>query len=423
MILHPTGRAQAPSPDSVRTYLPQSLDLAPFLPEKWRDYGRFAVGGLYLRHHLEKQREDDDFRPLSSVALKEVLPKRNYKDILDGLKAGGIIEDQLNERGRERYCAGRESKGYRLTAAYRDDRFRAEWLTHHELVRKVRVRREREKARHPAELHRHLREMFAHLGVTDDFPKVSLPMTCIADREFFFEICPQGRVHTNLTNLGRNLREFIRHDGRPLWMVDIANSQPLIMALTLRSEAKMPNDFLSYRGKTPPSSHQIPPTPPSTTSLPYVGTYWDTHQNVPNKFLELCLEGRFYEYLMPLTGYDRATVKERFFAVAYGKPWQAAKSKVGQVFAAEFPAEWAKIRAINAKDHGSLARHMQTVESYLCVWRTCGALMREFPSAPLYTLHDCLVTDHEHIDSFATRLRAEFRAVFGVEPKLAQKPF
>ena len=78
---------------------------------------------------------------------------------------------------------------------------------------------------------------------------------------------------------------------------------------------------------------------------------------------------------------------------------------------------------MNGKSHKALALRMQTVESYICVWRTCTKLMREFRSAPLYTLHDCLVTDHEHIDSFAARLRAEFKAVFGVEPKLAQKPF
>jgi hypothetical protein len=124
-----------------------------------------------------------------------------------------------------------------------------------------------------------------------------------------------------------------------------------------------------------------------------------------------------------LTDYDRDTVKKRFFAVASGKPEQAATTRVGRAFTAEFPAVWTEIRRVNGRNHKALALRMQTVESYMCVWRTCTELMGEFPSAPLYTLHDCLVTDREYIDSFAARLRAEFRAAFGVEPKLAQKPF
>jgi hypothetical protein len=66
---------------------------------------------------------------------------------------------------------------------------------------------------------------------------------------------------------------------------------------------------------------------------------------------------------------------------------------------------------------------MQTVESYLVVWRTCGRLRREYPDAPLLTLHDCLVTDEDHVGPFGAVLQDEFVRAFGVTPGLKSKPF
>lgn len=84
----------------VRTFLPADVDFdAPWLPPKWRDYAKFVVGGLYLRRHLDRSRGDGDFYPLSSKALKDVLPAAAYRDILDALVDGGVVERELNTRG------------------------------------------------------------------------------------------------------------------------------------------------------------------------------------------------------------------------------------------------------------------------------------------------------------------------------------
>lgn len=263
--------------------------------------------------------------------------------------------------------------------------------------------------------------MFDRLEVTHDYPKVSLPLTCIADREFFFTVCAQGRAHTNLTNLSRELRPFVRHAGRPLWAADVANSQPLLMALSLRAGAAPSAELEAYSNWLA-NPHTPPPNHHSQTPLPYVGTESNGQSDL-DRFLEVCLEGQLYELLMDRTGYDRATVKKRFFAVAYGNPEQAATTRVGQAFAAEFPAAWAAVRELNGRDNAALARRMQTVESYICVWRTGARLMAEFPDVPLYTLHDGLLSDQGHIDQFANVLRAEFRAVFGVSPRVTTGPF
>ena len=86
-----TARAMR-QPDGVVTYLPENLNLTGMLPRKWHDYAAWFVGGLYLRRHTEKYGDPEGFRRVSSVVLKTVLPKRDYKDIVDALIAARVIE-------------------------------------------------------------------------------------------------------------------------------------------------------------------------------------------------------------------------------------------------------------------------------------------------------------------------------------------
>ncbi len=396
-----------PPPDAVGVYLPDGLDLSACLCPKWRDYGAWVVSGLYLRRHTEIYHGPDDYLPVSSAVLRAILPRRHYRAILDALAAGGVIE------GRDGYWAGSGArrgrcKAYRLTDAYRDAPFRRERLTHTELVRKVRKFRERPDERSAAPVHRHLRQWVHRLTVIPGAPADSLPLAVIRDRRFFSKVCEQGRVHSNLTNLPRGLRKHLRAGGRPLWGIDVVNSQPLLLGLTLAggraalaAHLTIYRDWLTNPTHTPPPSHPHPHHPPPTTNtLPYVGTYSSAGQDDLRLYVDLCTEGQIYERLMKRTGFDRDLAKERFFAVAYNKPWQAARTVMGRAFREEFPSVWRSIRELNGSDHGELARRMQTVESYLVVWRACGRLMRAFPKAPLLTLHDCLLTDESHVEPF-----------------------
>src|SRR5208282_4082607 len=68
----------------------------------------------------------------------------------------------------------------------------------------------------------------------------------IADRSWHFtpdDFC--GRCHTNLTNLWKPLRSCLRLDGRPLWNIDIGNSQPTFLAVVLRDNPA--HDVKQYR--------------------------------------------------------------------------------------------------------------------------------------------------------------------------------
>jgi hypothetical protein len=148
-----------------------------------------------------------------------------------------------------------------------------------------------------------------------------------------------------------------------------------------------------------------------------------------DEYIELCLGGGVYEAVLGAVRradadcrYDRDAVKQKLFAVLYGNP-RDSDTRVGSAFKGLFPGVWRAVAAINARSDGALARWMQTVESYLVIWRACGRLMREYPGVPLLTIHDCLVTDEAHLDAFERVLLEEFRSVFGVVPKVKRKAF
>jgi hypothetical protein len=141
------------------------------------------------------------------------------------------------------------------------------------------------------------------------------------------------------------------------------------------------------------------------------------------RYIEVCLAGRVYERLAELTGYPREVVKNRWCAVVYGEPWKAVRTVTGRAFASEWPGVWDMVRRVNGGDNATLARQLQTVESYLVVRRVCSRLVEVYPDAPLLTLHDSLVTDEAHVEAFQAVLVSEFNTVFGVEPRVKTKPF
>jgi hypothetical protein len=126
---------------------------------------------------------------------------------------------------------------------------------------------------------------------------------------------------------------------------------------------------------------------------------------------------------MELTGDDRDTVKRKFFIPAYGKCSLGEYTPLGQVFKKAFPNCWESMGRLKAGQYQELARRMQAVESYLVVWRTCTRLMKEFPDAPLLTLHDSLATDNAHIGAFEAALKEEFEYQYGVTPVFTRKEF
>jgi hypothetical protein len=431
-MLHPNCPSRpGANADFVRAYVPEGLDFD-FMTAKWQDRARWLVGRVYLEHHLRSEAHRDDFVPLWSQALKEVMSARYYRPIINAAVGARVLEEDSSYWATGGGRAG-YSKSFRVGPLWRYRPFRSVWLTDPTVVRKVRARKERDERAVTAPVHQHLLTNLRRLELADGFPTVSLPLATIAHQEWRFTVCQQGRAHTNLTSLRTDLRQYLRVGGRTLWQLDIRNSQPFFMALALRDAARLERDedFLHYKAHLqninhtlhPSSSHQSP-------SSPYVVTgdcLNNAHQRDITEYLDLCRTGLLYERLMdevglPRTQENRDYVKRKFFAVCYGDV-RDGNTRVGRAFQTAFPACWTAVCRLKAGERGGLARWMQTVESWTVLWRVGRRIMERYPNAPLLTVHDSVVTTEGYVEPFRALLEAGFNETFGVCPQFKTGPF
>lgn len=408
----------------VRAYLPEDLDLSFIAPGR-RDAASYFVGRLYLGRHIAGV-DPDEFQEMYSPLLKDLLGTDYRREVIHPLLDRGVIERDPSYstgwEGRKGY-----SRSYRLAPPFRHAQFRAVPLTNPELVRRLRGVAERHAVQAP--VHRHLKRWFDRLEVAADYPEDVLPLRAWADGQTRFEPCRQGRLHSNLTNLKKEYRRhLVLHGvGEPLLAVDIKTSQPLLLGLTLRDRGRLARDdeFQGYareraaewrarRGGGAGEGED-----PST--IPYVSGYSAECSQDIERYIQVCLTEDLYSLFIADTGYTRDDLKKYVLSTFYGQTWHARGSKTGQAFRRQFPLFWEALAAMKTGDQARLPCLMQTVESWLVIWRTCGRLAADLPEAPLLTIHDCVVTTERYVEPVRQALLDEFDTVWGVRPQTETK--
>ena len=214
----------------------------------------------------------------------------------------------------------------------------------------------------------------------------------------FFDDKTAGRVHTNLTNLLSDLKQFIRLDGHSLVGRDLVSSQPVFMScLLLKKYAK--------------------------TALP----------DDVKRFIQLCVDGGtkkdpdIYTYIMRQHGItDRKKFKTDFYReVLFGMVPNERFFKVTKAFMAEFPSVWqfiieqkGDVKKYGDKAHTRLAINLQRLESKLFIGAAAEA-MKE--GLKVLTLHDALyvIDTPENIALVDKIILSRFMKEYGIKPTLS----
>ncbi len=292
-----------------------------------------------------------------------------------------------------------------------------------------------------------------------------IPPQQIASKDWSFSVCRYGRVHTDLTRCPKAVRPALRVGGEPLIEIDIANSQPLFLALLLINYRRNGNKTFAYvtfpEERANPydqideivrrtilhfsQREEISPTPPPTASITTRKECDEGKEGIvfvelrasddgadrgsryqrflkPDEtaFVRLCEAGRLYEDFMDRLGLPvRNWAKEQFFEVIYGS--NHVQSPLKADFTEVFPSVAEVVRVHKRKDHGFLPRLMQNVEANFVINTVCRRLMNELPDAPVLTIHDCLLTTPPYADAITGVMREEF-ARLGLSAELKVKP-
>ena len=400
--------------------------------------------------------------------LREIIPDRLIRPLKLALLESGVIETD------GQYIEGAKALGYRLSPEHRGPIIRVA-LSDPQTAAKIENSRKTENKTIKLDVHRHLRKQFKRLDVDvsgalnalsgrPDKETGRMLIEMISNKEAHFSVCPYGRVHSVLTRCPSIVRSYLTVDGEPLVELDVANSQPLFLCLVIklfRETGKKAFAKVSFEQKEQdpyrdmdtiientvipfPQKEEYILSPPSTSSITnrkaikrlteahtekeFMATERKSEGRTVNNgllkpdelsFIRLCEDGTLYEALIdPEYRWTRFYVKRDFFEMLFSKNRHETPLK-GR-FREQFPNVLAVIQDLKRKDYRFLACLLQNLEAHVMINRVCRRIMVEMPEAPIFTIHDSILTTEPYLSRVQEIILEEFQSL-GIRPTLRRK--
>lgn len=246
---------------------------------------------------------------------------------------------------------------------------------------------------------------------------------------FYYKIDENvGRFHSNLTNIKKELRNYITYDGMPLVNIDIKNSQPLLSSILL--------DPSFYTTKPRYINiHQLPSSFNLLTNNKHKHTYTDTIiilvkvlQSIDIKevssYSSMAKSGDFYQQLSkvmyPRRIFDKAEMKKLTYTVFFSnnRSIQGMHYASKRDFRKIFPDVYKVFSTIKRKNHRALSHILQRIESEIMIQRVCQRISKEQPKLPIFTIHDSIVTTDGNQDYVSKVIKEEAYKLTGLKVSL-----
>jgi len=418
--------------EPVRLYCPTDLRLDEMLDQEDRRFGDAIV---YLCHAIMTRRvEDSRYRKghndgwvrLKAQYLQRIVGRHNWEHVKHLAVGNGVVECN------ESYFAGTRAKGYRMSAAYAEDTWGLREVADNRLLwRLQRWWTERERAEWKSiesnpmlvspEVCKFLYRELQRCGLRDDAPvdqfapEVAVAVDKIRRGDWFFHRDQFGRIHTNLSNIKRELRRFLLVDGQRLVNVDIANSQPLFIGMASCSgqtrKRREGREEGKQGGRQAGANLYVRQAYVRQAPLSGVG-------NVAvdlRRYMRLCEAGQLYQFVQSRIpkALDYDTLKQRVLSTLYDR--DSHRNAVYRVLDEHFPSLVEFARHVKRKDYRQLAHLAQRVESRFMFEQVVPRLMRERPGLFVASIHDSLLVPRGTEEYVREVMLAEFQRL-GVSP-------
>lgn len=244
------------------------------------------------------------------------------------------------------------------------------------------------------------------------------------------------RLHSVLTNMQKDYRNFITYNGLKLINIDIKNCQPYLLCLLLNPEFWKIDSTLPINLYTQPENVQKLFT---THAIPLrVAEFFSTlDSGVFNQYKELVASGLMYEKIVEVCSEELGFLIIRdeaktlmFYLLFSGNKKSNKKSKINQmknIFENNLFPEVAQLFSIikektddsTDKQHSRLAVLLQSIESSIILHKCCKIIWEDgSQQIPVFTIHDSIATTSEHVDYVRSVMEEQLISCIGVFPSL-----
>lgn len=275
------------------------------------------------------------------------------------------------------------------------------------------------------------------------FPKFNcelLKLIRLRDKEFYFNVDhTAGRLHTNLTNLNKELRNFITYNGLPLVAVDIANSQPLISTLLLEpkfyesgANSSFQFNLFDFYSKSHTNLFPISDIIYTIMLVKNQDSLDRQDKYDLNLYQLKASQGILYEYMekevTKITGFvfrGRDEIKDMMFSVLFSdnRFIGLREAEPKRIFRKLFPTVYKVFCLIKKHGKENLPILLQTIEAKLILEIVAMRISKERADIPIFTIHDsivCTVGNEKHV---AQVMVEEIQRCIGITPCLKFEPW
>lgn len=260
-------------------------------------------------------------------------------------------------------------------------------------------------------------------GNNNQYRNIMASATRITNHDYFCKRDPTSRrLHSNVTNMAKVLRKYLRVDGKTLINIDIKNSQPYLSTLLLTHPEKAANFAKDDELKN------------LLKEIKITGSRDITH------YIELVTTGKIYEYLVDEFSkeelvMDRKASKRQMLRTLYAKnrkPKDPDNRKAREIFVRLFPNVhkiFSKIRGRGKgekyktynnkfKTYKRFAILLQRIESHLVLDVIMKRVYTELPKIFVLTIHDSLLTinDSKTAEAIQKIMHEELEKFVGFAP-------
>lgn len=232
------------------------------------------------------------------------------------------------------------------------------------------------------------------------------------------------RLHSVITNMQKDYRNFLTYNGSQLISIDVSNSQPYLMCLLFNPSFWQANSGSLNIYHLPESIQNMF----APTHLDEIKSYVEAlEDNMISDYKQKASEGIIYEHIRDMsnnqlgTNLNRDDAKVMMLIVFFSsnKFFNQTDALLKRLFAQLYPNIYGLIKLIKRNNHASFACLLQAIESEIILHKCCRRIWEENnQQVPIFTIHDSISTTLRYRELVRTVIQDELTAIIGIPPCL-----